>query len=189
MVRYRALWRGCLGVAAGFWLVQVPALAAPPDRGLERAGTAVAIALPVAAAGISLLHHRDWNGLGEFAVSTGLTVGTALLLKQVVRERRPDHSDFHSFPSETSALADASADYLWSRYGWQYGVPAFLASSFVGYTRTDAKKHHWYDVTASGAIAFAFNYAIVTRYHPGHRYSLYASAEPGGMSVHLAMNF
>ena len=37
------------------------------------------------------------------------------------------------------ALTDASADYMWSRYGWRYGVPAYLVAGFVGYSRVDAK--------------------------------------------------
>ncbi len=185
LARWRAIVLGAV-LAAGF---QAPALAAAPSKHLEQVGTAVAIALPIAAGTISLLHDRDWQGLQQFVISTTLTVGTAILLKQIVREQRPDHSDFHSFPSETAALADSSADYLWDRYGWRYGVPAFLASSFVGYTRTDAKKHHWYDVAASGALAFGFNYAIVTRYHSSERYHVYAEAEPDGLRVRFAMNF
>jgi membrane-associated phospholipid phosphatase len=181
--------RAIAGGAALTSCIPLAALAASPDRNLEKAGTAVAIALPLAATGISLLHDRDWDGLGELVVSTGLTVGTSLILKRLVHERRPDGSDFQSFPSDTAALADSSADYLWTRYGWKYGLPAYLAASFVDYTRTNAKKHHWYDVAASGAIAFAFNYAIVTRYHRSNRYALTAEAEPDGMYLRFAMKF
>ena len=94
------------------------------DQTIGNAGTAVAIAMPLFAGGISLLHDQDWNGVFELSVSSGLTVGTALILKQIVHEQRPDHSDYQSFPSDTAALAYSSADYLWGRYGWEYGVPA-----------------------------------------------------------------
>jgi membrane-associated phospholipid phosphatase len=166
-----------------------PAAAGTADSKIENAGTIVALAMPVAAGGISLLHDRDWEGLGEFTESTALTVGTALVLKQIVKERRPDHSDFQSFPSDTAALAYSSADYLWDRYGWEYGVPAYAAAMFVGYSRVKAKKHHWYDVLASSAIAFGFNYAFVTRYHQSDRFSVYASATPDEVGLHLAMNW
>jgi len=157
---------------------------------LETAGSAIAISLPIVAGGISLLHHEDWDGVAELTVSTATTVGIAYLLsKKLVREQRPDHSDFHSFPSDTAALAYAPADYLWSRYGWEYGVPAYAAAVFVGYSRVHAKKHHWYDVVASGALAFGVNYAIVTRYHANSRYSVYASADPDSIGVHFAMNW
>ncbi len=75
----------------------------------ENAGQAVAIAIPLAAGGVALLHDWDWKGAEELTIDTGLTVGTALLLKQIVREQRPDKSDFHSFPSDTAALAFAPA--------------------------------------------------------------------------------
>ena len=182
-----ARWRAVVLGAVLVWAA--PAAAATPSKHLEQAGTAIAIAMPIAAGTISLLHDGDWQGIKQLVIATGLTVGTAMLLKQIVHERRPDLSDDHSFPSETAALADSSTDYLWDRYGWRYGVPALLASTFVGYTRTNAKKHHWYDVAASGAIAFGFNYAIVTRYHPSGRYHVYADADPDGLHLRFAMNF
>ena len=62
-------------------------------------------------------------------MDTVATVGIAYGLKQVIREQRPDGSDFKSLPSDTSALAFAPAQFLWDRYGWQYGLPAFAAAS------------------------------------------------------------
>jgi membrane-associated phospholipid phosphatase len=165
-----------------------PAAAATTSN-VETAGKAVALALPLVAVGISLGHHEDWDGIAELGVSTAATLGAAYLLGHVVREQRPDHSDFHSFPSDTAALAYAPADYLWARYGWQYGLPAYAAATFVAYSRVDARKHHWYDVAASSAIAFGFNYAIVTRYHKSDRYSVYASTDPDSIGVHFTMNW
>jgi len=73
-----------------------------------------------------------------------------------VRSQRPDGSDFESFPSDTTALAASGSSYLWARYGWEYGLPATLATGFVAYSRVDADKHHWYDVLASEAISIGF---------------------------------
>src|SRR6185312_10960536 len=98
---------------------------APVAQASDNAGKAVAIALPIAAGGIALLHHRDWQGVSQLGIDTALTVGTVLALKQFVREQRPDHSDFRSFPSLTTAVAFAPASFLWRRYGWQYGAPAY----------------------------------------------------------------
>lgn len=168
-----------------------PAAAAPAKKTdkIETAGTAVAVALPIAAAGISLMHNDDWDGIYELGASTALTVGTALILKQVVHERRPNHSDYQSFPSDTAALAYSSADYLWGRYGWEWGVPAYAAAMFTGYSRVKAKQHHWYDVAASSAMAFAFNYAVVTRYRDNDRYALYASADGDSVGLHFEAHF
>ena len=183
----RLMTRPMAGAACAILALCGPAEAASDHKGIETAGTAVAIALPVAAAGSSLAHHGDWEGVGELAESTALTVGAALILKQIVHEQRPDHSDFKSFPSDTAALAFAPANYLWDRYGWQYGAPAYAAAVFVGYSRVDAKKHHWYDVAASAGMAFAFNYALVTPYHDRYRFT--ASADPDEIGVHFQMNW
>jgi membrane-associated phospholipid phosphatase len=176
-------------VAAAAILFWTSTSAAAATDKIETAGTAVAVALPVVAGGISLLHDQDWDGVAELSVSTAATIGSVLILKQIVHEQRPDHSDFQSFPSDTAAVAYSAADYLWDRYGWRYGVPAYAAAMFVGYSRVHAKKHHWYDVAASSALAFGFNYAFVTRYHDRDHYSVYASADPDSVGVHFAMNW
>ncbi|MEI9885715.1 MAG: hypothetical protein WDN08_04295 [Rhizomicrobium sp.] len=163
-----------------------PAEAASPE--LRKAANIITIALPVSAVGVSLMHDRDWRGIKEFAISAGLTVGSAYLIRQIVREQRPDGSNFHTLTPPDLALADASADYMWSRYGWRYGVPAYLASAVVSYALTDNKKNHWYDTVASGALAFSFNYALVDRYHPG-RYRVTAETRPDGALLRFALRF
>ncbi|MBS0472137.1 MAG: phosphatase PAP2 family protein [Proteobacteria bacterium] len=175
-------------VCAGLMSLPCAASTKTGDK-IEKAGTIVAIGLPIVAGGISLLHHRDWNGVAELVESTALTVGTSLLLKQIVHERRPDFSDYQSFPSDTAALAFSPAAYLWDRYGWQYGAPAFAAAAFVGYSRVEAKQHHWYDVAASSVLAIGINYALVTRYHENDRYSVSAISDGDSVGVRVSMNW
>ena len=174
---------GAFALAAG--LCAGPAAAS----GIESAGTAVAIALPLVAGGISLTHDQDWTGVAQMGVVTLATVGTAYGLKHVIHEERPDHSDFQSMPSDTAALAFAPAQFLWDRYGWEYGVPAYAAAAFVGYSRVDAKKHHWYDVVASAGLAWGYSRIFTTEYH--RRYQVYSNlyATPDGAYVRLSMNF
>ena len=155
--------------------------------GIATTGTAVAIALPLVAGGISL-YQDDRIGLAELTVDTFATVGTAYALKHVVHEERPDHSDAQSFPSDTSALAFAPAQYLWDRYGWEYGVPAYAAAIYTGYSRVEAKEHHWYDVAASAGFAFGFSKIFTTRYRPpGLNYG--AEITPHSGYIHLSYNF
>jgi membrane-associated phospholipid phosphatase len=111
-------------------------------------------------------------------------VGSTYVLKSVIKEQRPDKSDFKSFPSDTAALAFAPAQFLWDRYGWEYGVPAYAAAIFVGYSRVEAKKHHWYDVAASAGLSFGFSKLFTSTYHRGFNYrasvapdSVYASVD------------
>jgi membrane-associated phospholipid phosphatase len=160
------------------------ALFATNAEAAGNAGKAVAIALPVFAGGVTLLHDWDWKGLGQLTLDTGLTIGTALALKQLVREQRPDKSDFRSFPSLTTAVAFAPATYLWDRYGWEYGAPATIAAGYVGYSVVDAKEHHWYDALASAGIAWTYSHFITSRWHNRHFESdVYAT--PGGAYVRL----
>src|SRR5471032_1355590 len=124
--------------------------AAPAQAsGIESAGTDIAIALPIFAAGVAYGHDQDWTGVAQLGVVTLTTVGTAYGLNHLTHETRPDGSDDHSLPSDTAALAFAPAQFLWDRYGWQVGLPAYAAATFVGWSRVDANKHHWYDVAAS----------------------------------------
>jgi len=158
------------------------------QKNIETMGTAVAIALPITAAGISFFKH-DTMGLAQLTVETALTVGTAYALKEIVREERPDGSDFHSFPSGQTALAASGSSYLWGRYGWQYGLPAFFATQFVSYSRVQARQHHWYDTLASSAIAAGYGYVLTTPFkkHPNLKTSL--AATPGGAYFSLSYDF
>jgi membrane-associated phospholipid phosphatase len=161
-------------VISKFWSIAILGLTLCPaaaDSKIETAGTAIAIGMPLLAGGITAYKH-DWTGSAQLVVTTVLTVGTAYGLKQIVKECRPfakpctpHGGNWDSFPSDTSALASAPAGFLWRRYGWEYGLPAFAASAFVGYSRVDAKKHHWWDTAASTGISLIYNGLITTRYH------------------------
>jgi len=175
----------CLAVAA---LLAFATPASATNKALRNTGNYLLIALPATAIGVSLAHDGDWKGLGQFALAAGLTVGSAYALRSAVRIRRPDGSDMDSFSPPDVALADSSASYLWQRYGWHYGVPAYIARAIVSYALSDAKKNHWYDTLASSALSFGFNYALVTPYR-ARRYGFSVQPEQGGASVHFAMQF
>lgn len=155
---------------------------------LESVGTGVAIALPLVAGGITLYKH-DRIGSAELVAETLLTVGTAYSLKQIVRERRPDGSDYQSFPSDTTALAASGSSFLWGRYGWEYGLPAFAMTQFVSFTRVNAKKHHWYDTMASSALAAGYGFIVTTPFHERYNITTSLDASPDGGMVHLSYNF
>jgi len=159
------------GIASG---AATPASASSDS--IETAGTAIAVGIPVTAAGISLF-KSDYDGILQLSVSTLSAVGISYGLKQVVHEERPDHSDFHSFPSETTSGAFAGAAYLQRRYGWDYGLPAYALAAFVGYSRVESKQHHWWDVAAGAAIGWGCAALFTDRYS---RVAVTASAGYGG---------
>ena len=184
-------------VAYGFTVLlcsSVSAQAASANSSkIETAGTFVAIALPLTAGGIALWKD-DWTGVKQLTTVTVLTVGTVFVLKHLVRECRPfahpctpGGSNWDSFPSDTAALGFAPAGFLWHRYGWEYGLPAYAAAEFVGYSRVDAKKHHWWDVATSAAISLGYNELITTRYHKRYGFSSDLEASPDG--VYASLNY
>ena len=158
------------------------------QKHIETLGTGVAIALPLAAAGITLYKH-DTMGSAQLVVETILTVGTAYALKNIVHEERPNGTDDQSFPSGTSALASSGSSFLWGRYGWEYGLPALAFSQFVSYSRVQAREHHWYDTLASSAIAAGYGYVLTTPFKKRFGVDTSLSASPDGAFVSFAYNF
>jgi membrane-associated phospholipid phosphatase len=178
------------GVACAALACPWPAQAALSSRqkSIETLGTGVSIALPLIAGGITLYKH-DRKGSLQLITETILTVGTVYALKSFVREQRPDGSDFHSFPSETTALAASGSSFLWRRYGWEYGLPAFAATQFVSYSRVQADKHHWYDTLTSSAIAAGYAYAVTTPLKRRYNINTELEAAPDGALVRLSYDF
>jgi membrane-associated phospholipid phosphatase len=172
-----------LGLALILLLAGLQSAAAGTIEGL---GTDVAVALPLIAGGITL-SKSDWTGSAELVLDTAATLGVAYGLKHIIKEKRPDGSDYKSMPSDTAALGFAPAQFLWDRYGWEYGLPAYAAAGFVAYSRVDARKHHWYDVTASAALAFGFSKMITTRYQG--KWDWDAGVGVGGGYASLRYNF
>lgn len=174
-----------LGVnqAAAFTINNKPLTAT--QKNIETAGTVVSIGLPLTAGLITIL-KRDRRGAAQLIWETGLTVGTAFALKNIVRERRPDGSDYQSFPSDTTALAASGSSFLWGRYGWQYGLPAAGLTEFVAYSRIQAHQHRWYDTLASSAIAAGYGYFITTPFQRRYHVTTELTPMPDGGVVTLA---
>jgi membrane-associated phospholipid phosphatase len=149
------------------------------EKRIETLGTGVAIALPLMAGGVALYKH-DRIGVAQLLVESALTVGTAYALKNIVREKRPDGSDYHSFPSETTALAASGSAFLWGRYGWEFGLPAAGLTSFVSYSRIQARQHRWYDTLASSAIATGYGLILTTPFKRKYDIDTSFDAAPGG---------
>jgi hypothetical protein len=81
--------------------------------GIELAGDALEIALPVGA-GATTLGLRDWQGSLELGESEGLTLGLTYALKYSLHTRRPNGGNL-SFPSEHSSVSFSAAEFLRKR--------------------------------------------------------------------------
>lgn len=138
-----------------------PALA---GDAIKAAGEVLRIALPVAAGGLSL-YREDYDGGLQLGVSEVIAAGASLGLEHLVREQRPNKVDWHSFPSDSTAVAFSAASYLQIRYGWDYGAPAYAIAAFVGASRIEAKEHHWWDVLAGAALGWGASEITTVRFH------------------------
>ncbi|MDE7160434.1 MAG: phosphatase PAP2 family protein [Muribaculaceae bacterium] len=141
------------------------------QKGVKASTDVLLVAMPVATlAGV--LIAQDWEGLKQGALTAATTVGTTMLLKWVVNERRPDGSNYHSFPSGHSSSTFATAAFLQRRYGWKFGAPAYALATYTAWGRVFAKRHHWWDVVAGAAIGAGSAYIFTRPWARDHNLSV-----------------
>lgn len=134
--------------------------------GIETAGDILAIALPATAVGLTI-GFRDGQGALELGKSAALMLGVTYGLKFTIDEKRPN-GDSQSFPSGHASISFASAEFLRKRYGWEYGIPAYVAATFVAFSRAEARQHYTHDVIAGAAIGIVSSYLFTTPYKGWH---------------------
>ena len=95
----------------------------------------------------------------RFLFNTGASAvvafGGKTLLKGIIKEERPDHSDNKSFPSGHAAIAFAAArsiDKEFRRDNIWIPIAGYAAATAVGIERIASKRHYWYDVAAGAAV-------------------------------------
>jgi membrane-associated phospholipid phosphatase len=126
------------------------------EDGLVKAGSVLRALIPLTAGGIAY-SKDDGEGLWQLVQSEVVTIVATEALKRSVDSTRPN-GEKESFPSGHASMSFAAAQFLQQRYGYTYGVPAYLASSFVAYSRVHGDQHYWKDVIAGAAIGIASSY-------------------------------
>src|SRR6266702_873352 len=135
--------------------------------------------LPATSAGLTL-GYRDGEGALQFGESAALTLGVTYGLKYTIDERRPNGGT-QSVPAAHTSISFSAAEFMRKRYGWEYGIPAYAAASFVAYSRVDAREHYAHDVLAGAAIGIISS-CIFTRPYKGWRVQAEAGDEYYGLS-------
>ena len=157
-------------------------------KAVRTAGDIGAVLLPVAGL-TAILINKDWQGLKQGVFSGITTLGVTYALKYAVKKERPDHSNFHSFPSMHTSVSFAAASFIQRRYGWKWGAPAYILSTYVGWSRVYGKKHDWWDVAAGAVIGTASSYIFTRPFAKKHNLTISPVAGDGHYGVYASMNF
>ncbi len=129
---------------------------------IEKIGNVFWILLPSTAYGTTFI-IEDEAGRNQFYKSFATTLVTTYALKYAVNKERPNGGE-HSFPSYHTSSAFQSAAFIQMRYGWDYGLAAYAAASFVGYSRVHSDAHYTVDVVAGALIGILSSYYFTTPY-------------------------
>jgi membrane-associated phospholipid phosphatase len=135
------------------------------QKNIETLGDVLELSLPALGLVSSCFYEEGDEGLKEWAYGNGTTALITQVLKLGINKERPDGSDNRSFPSGHTSAAFAGATFLERRYGYKVGIPAYVAASFVGYSRIQADKHYLEDVLSGALIGIGIGYLFTTRYH------------------------
>lgn len=125
----------------------------------ESYGDVTQITMPASVA-LYTVYKRDYASTLYFGEVFAIAQGTTLLLKNTVKEKRPDGAD-QSFPSGHTMAAFTSAAFLDQRYNikakyWFYG-----AATLVGISRITSNRHWTHDVITGALIGVLSNKLLV----------------------------
>lgn len=157
-------------------------------KAIRTSGDVGAALLPVAGL-TAVLIEKDWQGLKQGALAGITTVGVTYALKYAVKKERPDRSDNHSFPSMHTSTSFAAAAFIQRRYGWKWGLPSYILSTYVGWSRVYGKKHDWWDVAAGAAIGAGSSYIFTRPFARKHQLVISPLAGDGHYGFYTSLTF
>lgn len=140
------------------------------EKTIQDIGDVLNYSMPIAA-GLTTIIVGDKKGAWQFA--KGFTTNLALTygLKYAINKPRPEGAtDGHAFPSGHTSVAFQSASFIQRRYGWEYGIPAYLLSGFVAYSRLEGlnDRHDGWDVLGGIIVGVGSTYLFTTPYQKEH---------------------
>lgn len=138
-------------------------------------------------AGIALF-KGDAEGLVELGKTVAISTAVTYILKYSVDKERPDGSGLDAFPSNHCNFSFAGATFVMKRYGWKWGVPAYLVSGCVAWGRIYARKHDIWDVLAGAAIGVGSGLLFTTPYAKKHNMTLVPTLTDSGCGIHFSMS-
>lgn len=130
----------------------------------ELPGDIVTGLMPIATYAIA--HYKDDSaGEGQFLRSVAASLVLNTTLRVAINEtswgKRPNGSPY-GFPSGHTAFMTSNAAFLQDRFGWKFGVPAYVMTAYVAWVRVDTDHHRWRDVFAGAALSYSVSKLFVT---------------------------
>lgn len=159
-------------------LVTLPAQA---NGNAEKAGDIMLAVVPAVAYGMTF-KFDDNDGKKQFYKSFLSTAAATYGLKKTVSRKRPNGKD-ESFPSGHTSLTFSGAVFIHKRYGWKYGLPAYAAASFTGWSRVESENHHVEDVIAGAVIGTVSAYYFTTPFKGNIQISPVAGDRTYGLMI------
>lgn len=135
-------------------------------------GDILVVAMPALALGSTFIWKDGEKGTYQFSKALAGTVALSYALKLTIKKERPNGENNNSFPSAHTSVAFASAAFVQKRYGWEYGIPAYLLAGYVGYSRVEANKHDGWDVVAGAAIGIGMSYLFTKPYEKNKKFKI-----------------
>lgn len=127
--------------------------------------------VPAIASLAIIISKNDKNGFWQFTKAMGGNLAATWTLKYAIDKRRPEgRLDGHAFPSGHTSFAFQGASFLQRRYGWAYGIPAYVIASFVAYSRMEGinTRHDGWDVLGGIITGIGSSYLFTTPYAKDH---------------------
>jgi len=109
------------------------------------------------------------DGTMQLAKSMVLSQVVTHSLKTLISKERPNGRCCDSFPSGHTSAAFTGAAFIQKRYGWSYGIPAYIAATYTGYSRVYSDKHDVEDVVAGAIIGIASSYYFTKKYNQSEK--------------------
>ena len=113
---------------------------------------------PAGAGLVKAILEKDKKGIIQLSLCSVTGIAISYGLNACARKDRPEMplnpswSDQHAFPSTHTMAAFDGATFLARRYGWKWGVPAYVVSAYVAWGRVHTNKHDWWDVLGGAAV-------------------------------------
>ncbi|WP_149276341.1 phosphatase PAP2 family protein [Pareuzebyella sediminis] len=158
------------------------------ETNIEKIGDYAQFA-PTALSLITVLAKKDNKGFWQLTKSAGANLTATWILKYAINKPRPEgRLDGHAFPSGHTSFAFEGASFVQKRYGWKYGVPAYLVAGFVGYSRLEGinDRHDGWDILSGALVGIGSTYLFTTPYARDH---FELSFKSGGGDYLVGLNY